>query len=229
MRITIKKNVFRKFHPKFKVSFILAQNIDNKKRLEESHKLLQKVEKMVLLLFQRDTVKTHHLISPWATAQQEFGPKAKHYQTSLEKLLNKVIKKKKIKTSSVLINLVNYLSLKHLVPITVDDFDKIQKNLEFNLSTGKERISVLKKLKKNALFYRDGKHVLGTKLDFWKSPYTKPGKKTKAFLIHIEILPPVTNKKSKEIVGEMNSLVKSFCGGKTESFVLDEKKNSINI
>ncbi len=229
MKITVKKEVFQRFHPEFKVAFILAQNIDNKKRLKESLNLLQEVEDMIHLLFRKETVKTHHLISPWTTAQQEFGPKAKHYQTAVEKLLTKVLKKKKIKTSSTLTNLVNYLSLKHIVPLTVDDFNKIKGNLTFRLSTGKERISILKKLKKNALFYRDGKRVLGTKLDFWKSPHTKPDKKTTAFLIHIEALPPITSKKLNEVVKEAASLIENFCRGKTKSFILDKKKNSVKI
>lgn len=229
MKITVKKEVFQKFHPEFKTAFILAQNIDDRKRLEESHKLLREIKDMVRLLFQKEDVKSHHLISPWAAAQQEFGPEAKHYRTSLEKLLTKIIKKKKIETSSVLVNMTNYLSLKHLVPLTMDDLDKIDRGLEFRLSTGKERAGVLKKLKKNALFYRDRKRVLGTKLDFWKSSYTKPNKKTKAFLIHIEALPPITNKKLKEITKEAESLIKNFCGGKTKSFILNRKKNSVNI
>lgn len=229
MKIAIKKEVFRKFHPELKIAFILAQSIDNKAKLKETLDLLQEVEDMVRLLFRKETIKTHHLISPWAVAQQEFGPEAKHYQTAVEKLLAGVLKKKRIKTSQTLVNLVNYLSLKHLVPMTADDFNKIKGNLVFRISTGKEKAGILKKLKKNALFYRDEKHILGTKLDFWKSSYAQPGKKTKAYLIHIEALPPVTDKKLKEIINEAVGLIKSFCQGKTKAFILDKKKNSAAV
>lgn len=227
MRITIKKEVFQKFHPQFKVAFILAENINPKLSLPESRHLLQEVEDMVHLLFQKENPKTHHLLSPWAVLQQAAG--GKHYQTSLEKLLTKVIQKKKIPTPSPFINLLNYLSLKHLVPLTLDDFHKIKGNLTFQLSTGQERASLLKKLPKNELYYRDEKHILGTKLDFWKSPYTQPDKKTTAYLIHLEALPPITDKKLREILREAVNLIKTFCQGKTKTFILDKKKTSVKI
>jgi len=229
MKITAKKEVFKKFHPRFRVAFILAEITDNKTKLKESQYLLKELEDLTRLLFRKETIKTHHLISPWITIQQEFGPKAKHYQTAVEKLLTKVLRKKKIKTPNTLTNLINYLSLKHLVPITVDDFNKIQENLTFQLSTGKEKISPLKKLKKNALYYRDQKHILGIKLDFWKSPKTKPTKKTTTFLIHIEALPPITNKKLSAVTKETANLIKTFCQGTTKTFILDKNKNSQNI
>lgn len=229
MKITLKKEVFQKFHPQFQIAFLLAQGLDNQAKLKESRHLLQEVEVMVPLLFHPDTLKTHSLLSPWATLQHELDPRAAHYQTSLEKLLAQVLKKKKIQARDTLTNLLNYISLKHLVPLTVDDFHKLKGSLTFQLSTGKERASLLKKLKKNALYYRDQKNILGLKLDYWKSSKTKPDKKTTAYLIHLEALPPITPQKLKQITQELSNLIKTFCSGKTKIFILHKNKNSFQI
>jgi DNA/RNA-binding domain of Phe-tRNA-synthetase-like protein len=229
MKVIIKKEVFKKFHPEFRVAFILAEKVDDKTKLKESNELLKEIRDMIYLLFRKESIKSHHLISPWAVIQQEFNGKGKHHHTSLEKLLTKIIKKRKVKTSSVLINLVKYLSLKHMVPVTVDDFDKIKGSLTFGLSSGKERIKLLKGLNKNTLFYQDKKGILGKKLDFWKSSRTNPGRKTKAYLIHIEALPPVSGKKLKEIVNDLSGLIDSFCCGKTKLVILNKRKNSVEI
>ncbi len=229
MKIIIKKEVFKKFHPEFRIAFVLAENIDDKTRLKESHELLKEMKDMIYLLFRKESIKSHHLISPWAVIQQEFDGKGKHHHTALEKLLTKIIKKRKVKTPSVLVSLILYLSLKYMVPVTVDDFDKIEGSLIFGLSSGKEKVKLLKKLKKNTLIYQDKKGILGKKLDFWKSSRTKPGKKTKSYLIHIEALPPVSGKKLKEIGNDLTKLIGSFCGGKTKLFILNKKKNSIKI
>lgn len=228
MKITIKKEVFKSFHPQFKMAFILAQGVDNKK-LEESRHLLEEIALLSAQLFQKDTVKAHHFISPWAAAQEEFGPQAKHYRTALEKLLHQAIRKEKISSGLAVINLVNYLSLKHLVPAGVDDYDKIDGGLSFQLSTGKERISVLKQLKKNALYCRDNQGIVGIKLDFWKSPKTKPNRNTRNFLIHFAALPPFDSKKMQGLLQEAKVLLKDFCGAKLKVEVLTGNKASVGI
>ena len=164
------------------------------------------------------------MISPWNTIQQEFGPEAKHYQTSVEKLLKKVIKKKKTKSNFTIINLINYLSIKHLIPIAIDDYDKIQKELMFALSKGKEKVKFLRKLKPNILYYSDASGVLGTKLDYWKSSRTQVDNKTKRYLIHIDSLPTITDQKLVEIVIELEELIKTFCMGKTRKAILYRQK-----
>lgn len=227
MRILIKKEVFQKFHPDFKVAFILASDLDNQTKVKEAQELLQEIEEMTLFLFPSPTFKAHSSISPWAIAQQKVGSSS--YHTSLEKLLKKVLKRKKIKSPEVLPNLLNYLSLKYLIPVAWDDFHKIKKELVFQLAKGTEKLTLFKKLKKGALYYRDKENILGLKLDFWKSSQTKPDKRTTCYLIHLDALPPFTLKKLREIVKELCLLIETFCQGKTKTFFLSKKKNSLII
>jgi DNA/RNA-binding domain of Phe-tRNA-synthetase-like protein len=228
MKITVKKKVFKKFS-NLKIAFLSVQNIDNNKKLKESIHLLNEVEHLIHLTFNKDTIKNHNLISPWAVAQEEFGKKAKHYHTSVERLLKKVLAKKSIATKNVLTNLMRYIALKHIIPFGIDNHDKIHGNLTFDLSSGKEKVSILKKLKKNALYYQDEKNVLGTKLDFWKSKKTILNNKSKSALIHFEVLPPITQKKLNEITKETVNLIKTFCGGGVKIYFLNEKANEVNV
>jgi DNA/RNA-binding domain of Phe-tRNA-synthetase-like protein len=221
MKITVKKSVFKKYS-KLKIAFVFVECIDNSMKLEESKHLLKETEQLIGFTFNKDTAETHLLISPWKTAQEEFGKEAKHYQTSVERLINKVIKGKTTATGNVVGNLSKYLALKHIVPFGVDNFDKIKGDLIFDLASGREKVGVLRNLKKGALYYKDDKSILGTKLDYWKSKRTALDKKSKSVLIHFEILPPVNGKKLGELLKETKDLVKTFCDGKVSSFVLDE-------
>jgi DNA/RNA-binding domain of Phe-tRNA-synthetase-like protein len=224
MKITIKKGVFKKYS-KLKIAFIFVEGIDNSMKLKESRHLLEETEQLIGFTFNKDTAKTHLLISPWKTAQEEFGKEAKHYQTSVERLIKKVVKGKSTTTGNVVGNLSRYLALKHIVPFGVDNFDKIKGDLTFDLATGREKVGVLRNLKKGALYYKDEKSILGTKLDYWKSKKTELDKKSKSALIHFEILPPLNGKKLGELLKETKDLVKTFCDGKVSSFVLDENNN----
>ena len=75
MKVTINKEVFKKY-PELKVVFIHTQNSDNISRLKEARNLIDDVESLVHMTFNKATIKTHHLISPWVVAQMEFGKRA---------------------------------------------------------------------------------------------------------------------------------------------------------
>jgi len=224
-KITINKEVFNKLHPKLRVAFILVKNVDNKKQLKESVLLLKDAEKYAQLTYNKDNLKNHGLVSSWALLEEKQLTKAKRKHSSLEKLFHKVLTKKKITAKDVVTNVVNYLSLKEIVPMSADDYDKIKGNLSIRLANGTEK----KNLRKGTLIYCDSakkNKVLGSKLDQWKSPRTKVKPDSKNILIHVEALPPITTKQFYAVVNETVNLVKSFTGGSVKKVVLSKNKNS---
>jgi len=216
MQITIKTEVFKKFHPKLRIAFIQIDNFNNKK-LKQSQKLLQETAQLIQLTFNKETVKNHHLISPWKVAKEEGGKKPKHYHTSVEQLIHKTLKNKKIATKNTLTNLVNYLSLKYIIPMNIDDLNKIKGNLAFS-APNKENLN-----------YSDKEKKLGTKIGYWKNPKTNLKNSSTSALIHIETIPPVTPKELNEIVKETEKLIKEFCGGEIKTFILSKKNNTKKI
>ncbi len=227
LHIDFSPAVFRKL-PKLKVVFLVAEEIDNHSKLKEAQELLGDLTSLLRQTMHKDTIKTHHLISPWQVAREEFGNKAKHYQTSLEQLMEKVLRGEKIFSKETVGNLVKFISLKHLVPLAVDDLEKIKGKITFDVATDKDT-NKEKSLHQGDLFYRDDKKMLGAKLDFWKSATTIPSAKTRKVLIHMEVLPPITRGKMREIVQEMAVLLQNFCGAKEISVtLLDQKHRSIS-
>lgn len=229
MKITLQKQVFRQFHPQFRVGVVLLQGIDNHRKLPQSLHLLHETEKAIRLTHHPELLKYHNLIQPWAVAQQEFGPIAKHYDTSVERLLKAVLGKQKIAAKDTATNLVKALSLRYVVPMGVDDLDKIQGNIEFRIAAGSEEVGWFLLLKKGTLYYRDAQKILGTKLDYWKSGKTKLNRKTTDVLVHIEALPPVSMAKLTVITRETAGLLQAFCGGKARTFILDKQRNSVEF
>lgn len=215
MKIQIEKGVFEKFHPRLKIAFILVKNLDNSSKLKESRHILKEIEDYIRLTFNKENAKTHGLIAPWKVAQKEFGLLARHYCTSLEKLLDQTLQKKKIVSDNVLSNLLCYLSLKHLTPFGADDFDKISGGLTFAFKkTGP---------KKGDLYYHDSSKILGAKLDYWKNPRTALKGRTKSALVHFEFLPPFDQRRQSVLLKEAEELIRTFCGGKIKILILDQK------
>ncbi len=223
MRITIRKEVFQHFHPQFKLALIHATSIDNKTHLRDSVHLLQEMEKVIRLTFNKETLRNHNLLSPWEVAKQEFGKKVRHYHTSVEVLLQKVLAKKSVVAKDAVTNIIRYLSLKHILPLSADDHHAVHGNLTFALATRDEKKL---RLKKRELYYHDQKGIIGTKLDYWKVPRTAVKPSTKSVLVHLEVLPPITTQKLAEVAAEADRLLKTFCKAKTKVILLDRKKPS---
>jgi len=229
MKVSIHADVFKKFHPQLKIAFVYLKKINNKAHLHESEHMLHEGEELVRLEFHPDTLKNHELISPWVAAQQEFGREAKHYHTSTEELLHRVLENKSVKVKDTLTNLLSYLSLKYVVPIGVDDVKKIDKEISFDIAKGNEKVGILSVVKRGAFYYHDASGVLGTKFDYWKSSRTKIDPKTTSVLIHIEAVPPLGSKELNSLLRELNTLSGSFCGGESKVFILDKNHTSFKI
>lgn len=228
MKVSVNKPVFSA-NPKLKVAFIVAKDIDNGKRLEEAKHLLNETAEVISLTFNKDSVKSHHLIKPWDVAREEFGKSAKHYHTSVEKLLKTILSKKNVQRKDTVTNLLRSLALRHIIPFGADDPDKVQGNITFSIASGKERTKKLKKLEKGEIYYKDSKEILGTKLDYWKNSKTSLTSKSTNALVHLEALPPITSKELREIAKEIARLIETFCGGKTKVVILSKRKNSVKL
>ncbi|MBU1111179.1 MAG: phenylalanine--tRNA ligase beta subunit-related protein [archaeon] len=228
MNITINKEVFEKLHPKLKVAFISVKDINNTEKLDEVLLLLKEVEEYIRFTYNKDTLKNHHMVSSWAMMEERQLSKVKHQHSSLERIFHRVLDRREIAVKNVVQNLAYYLSLKNIIPMAVDDSDKLKGNLSVRLAKGTEKDS----LRKGTLIYcdsaREGK-VLGSKLDLWKSPRTRVTPQSKNVLLHIEALPPITSKQFNQIVSESVGLLRSFTGGRVKKIVLSKGKNSGEI
>lgn len=223
MEIRVKKEVFKKLSSRFRVALLVVDDFENKSRLADAKHLLKEMEKLIRLTFQKENVQNHKFIAPWVLARLEFGKSAKHYCTSTEKMINKVLGGRTTAAGNTLDTLLNYISLKHFVPGGGDDLAKLQGDLTFEIASGQERVDFWRKLKRGAFFYQDEKGILGTKFAYWKNRRTKLSKNSTSALIHLESLPPMTEKKFKEIVQETESLIKAFCRGNVKVFILTKR------
>src|SRR3989338_1981155 len=226
MNIRIAKTVFRQEYIPLQIGFIVIRDMNNHKSTPESLHLLHEAEHLTQLTFNKDNVKSHALIAPWTVAQMEFGEKAQHYHTSVEQLLRKVIAKKKLASKDTLTNIVRYLSLRHIIPLGVDDLDKIKGNIVFDLAKRRQRVRLFRSLKPNELYYHDRKSILGTKLDYWKNSRTRVTPQSHSALLHCEALPPLTSAKLRSVLQESAQLIEQFTGARTKIFILSKRKPS---
>ena len=222
-RIIIQKSVF-KYYPDLRFGFIIVKTPE-KNNSQQINTLLRDITDLISLTFQKEKLTNHNLISSWKLAQAKFG-NPQHYHTSVERLIQDILKRRSIKTKDPIHNLVRYISLKYIVPCSIDNLETLTTPITFTLATGNEKISLLKKLKKGALYYKDKEKILGTNFDYWKNKKTQTP--SNHYLIHFTALPPITKTKLQKTIKELNTLLKTFCQAQTESFILDKNNSSNN-
>ncbi|MBW2996674.1 hypothetical protein KY332_05245, partial [Candidatus Woesearchaeota archaeon] len=115
-KLSISKAVLNKF-PKLNLGIIIAKNINNKGSDAKIYHLLEEIENLIKLDFTPADIAKHPLISPWKTAYSEFGSKPSSYNCSVEALMRNILKGRATPRINKAVDISNYLSLKHLVPM----------------------------------------------------------------------------------------------------------------
>ncbi len=204
MKISIKKEIFDKFN--LKLGVIAAKNIDNKPNNDVFH-LLEETQRLTKLRFNPDSISTHHLISPVNTIYEEFGYKPHKYKSSVEELMHSALKSD-INVSNLMIDICNYVSLKHIIPIGAVDTDKIKGDIIISIDK-----DVIIEDKEKKLF----------EAWFFKQKNAKITSKTKNALILIAGLKPVRRSKLDKVLYDIEQLLIPF-SKEIRTMVLDKNE-----
>jgi len=231
MKFTISKKILEKY-PKLNIGIVAAKGIDNKGKNKEIDSLLKEAENFIRLNFVPEQLSKHEMISPWRTSYSEFGSKPSKYHSSIEALMRRILKGNSIPLINKLVNLYNYLSLKHLIPMGSDDLDKVDGDISLTFAEGSERFKPLgspditENPDKNEIVYKDSSKILCRKWNWRDCDDTKITEDSKNLIIYVEGLPPVTKKKLISVCKELADLIKTFCKGEAKYYILNKANNS---
>lgn len=233
MKVIVNKQILKTF-PKLNIGIVIAKNIENTGSDEKIYHLLEEIEDLIKLNFVSEKLAEHPMISPWRAAYSEFGSKPSKYNSSVEALMRSILKGRSIPRISKLVDLYNYLSLKHLVPMGADDLARIKGNIKLTFASGKEKFTPLGKKEKEhpdkgEVIYKDDEKVLCRRWNWRECDESKITEQTKEAVIYIEGIFPVTKEKLTEVCRECADMIKTFCNGKAEYHILNEKNNQVKI
>jgi len=143
MIFKIFNEIIRKYEG-LKIGIIVAKNISNEGSDKKIYHLMEEVENLIKLEFTPDDLTKVEmskkpkakLISAWRAAYEDFGVKPVHYKTSFENLINQILEGKNIPKANKFVDCCNYLALKHFLPVSCADLDKVEGDLFLNFATG---------------------------------------------------------------------------------------------
>src|SRR3989338_1150907 len=229
MKLKIYKQIFEKF-PGLHVGVVIAKHIDNTTKNEEILEILKQQQKMIKQNFQKETLSENPKIDAWRKAYSSFGAKPKKYKCSVENLYRMILDDIDLKHINKLVDIYNYISIKHLVPVGGDDLDKVEGNITLTFAKGDEVFNRLNSEEsafphQGEVIYKDDKEVLCRRWNWRESDKSKMTEHTKNVSLVVEGLPPLTKDEIQKIIAELASLVKKYCAGEVKTVVLDEKSS----
>lgn len=189
---------FAEEYPSFSFGLLIVKQVDNAKKSSALKQILDGLRVQIKKTHSRSDISKSPKIENIRTVFSEIN--AKTYLSSMEALLDKVLKDKDIPFDNNLRRICDYFMIKWQIPITPFSLDDIYQDIE------------LVREKKN-IFYRDGGGSLTKK---WNSIMLERGQlhsETRNTLFVIENAGILSSEELREKTHELATMIQKYCGG----------------
>jgi DNA/RNA-binding domain of Phe-tRNA-synthetase-like protein len=224
VRFRIHPEIFDAF-PGLHIGVVRARGIDNRGDSTEIQPAIRKIQEEIRQRFDLETLSQCAKIQNWRKAYALFGAKPKKHRSSVESLYRMVLEGKGLPSINRIVDLYNYVSLVHMVPVGGDDLAGVEGDILLRFAAGDEVFRPLgsaeeQKARKGEVIYADEKEVLCRRWNWRECEKTKMTRETRDVILVTEGLPPVTIDEINGAVLDMKELVQNHCGGKAEAGIL---------
>ena len=233
MKFKIDSAIFEKF-PGLNIGLVVVKGIDNTGVNDEVMGMIKAREKEIKESFSREKLSENPKIKAWREAYSSFGAKPKKYKCSVENLYRMILEGIELKHINKIVDVYNYISIKHMIPVGGDDTDKVDGNITLKIAKGDEPFKELnsdeiKNPKEGEVVYADDKEILCRRWNWRECDKSKMTEETKNVALVVEGLPPAIKEEVEKIINEMAELVKKFCAGETQTFILNQENPEAEI
>lgn len=135
---------------------------------------------------------------------------------------------------NTIVALSNFISIKYLIPSGADDLGLIQGDFGLRLAKGNEPYvgfasNDVEKPEVGEVILSDQRKVMCRRWVWQQGAHTVVSRETENVVLNIDILPPITAEEGRSIADDLAHLIKQFCGGDTQVFMLDGTHTEIEI
>ena len=203
-----------------------ALGIDNQSEERAAEALLKAQVETVKAQFASEPLSSHPHISSWRAAYSSFGVKPTQYRCAVEALLRHVLKKGAVPHINKLVDICNYVSMKHVLPVAAYDLDHISGPVVVSLARGDEPFLPLyaKEIeypKPGEVAFTDDEGALSRRWTWRQSDRAKSTPKTRNALLTIEGVNEITRAAIDAAMEELVSLVREYNGGEVSWSMVD--------
>lgn len=234
MKFKVDKLIFEKFIG-LNIGVVIAKNVDNRKSSSEVGTSIREIEQEIRDKYSLENFYLDPKIEVWRTAYINFGAKPKEHKSSVENLYRLVLNRIDLRQINKLVDLYNFISLKHTLPVGGEDLDKINGDILLTLAITNEPPVLLLGDKESRpphegeVIYKDETSAICRRWNWREAERTKLTENTKHCALFIEGLSPVTKEEVENATKELERLVSQFCGGKVAHEIIDSSLQEIQL
>lgn len=233
MKLQIDQALFEKY-PSVHLGVVVAAGINNTGENAEVLALLKKESERIKAEYEKETLKEQPNLHAWREAYRAFGAKPKKYTCSVENLYRMILQGVELGHINTVVDIYNYISLKHMLPVGGDDVDKIDGDITLRFATGEEDFirlnsDELDHPKEGEVIYADDKEVLCRRWNWRECNKSKMTEDTKKVILVVEGIDPVTEEEIRKITNELAELLVRFCGAEIKTAVLHQADSVLEI
>lgn len=228
MKFRISPEIFEVF-PDLVLGGLVGREIDNRGYSSEIGELIRRRQEEIRGQLNLEDLSELPRIRSWRNAYVSFGARPKKHLSSVENLLRATLEGRSLRPINKVVDVYNYVSLRHLVPVGGDDLDRVEGDIVLRFAGEDEPFRLLgseevQTARQGEVIYADSKEVLCRRWNWRESEKTKMTEGTRNVFLVSEGLVPVTAEDMKKIVEDLACLVEKYCGGETRRDVLSAEK-----
>jgi DNA/RNA-binding domain of Phe-tRNA-synthetase-like protein len=231
----VEPEIFARF-PHFIRGLVVARGIDNSRLDPEAAALLD--EQVGRLRAEGPAAAAHPRLAAWRQVYRDSGDDPKKHPPSVAFLVERISAGRPIKSISPVVDLFNWISLKHLVPCGGDRVDEITGDLTLGLAQGTELFSSLAKPDRlerprpGEVIYvnRRSNQVLCRRWNWRNADFSKITGETRSLVLNLDGLTTVVE--PAELIAATEALalaVLRSCQGVVSTHYLDRERPEAEI
>lgn len=233
MKFFIDQKIFHE-HPNLKIGVLTAKNVNNIKRISAIASLLRGASMERHKEFEKKALDNDPRILRWREAYALFGAKPSKYQCSIEALLTRIMEGKTIPSVNSLVDMGNYISLKYVIPVGVEDMDKFFGDIELTYAMGEEYFRPIgtveiQQAKPGEIIYKDKGGVVVRRWNYREAERTKTTRDTRDALIVLEDLNNIPIEEFEKILYEFQDIIERYIGGDVAMYILNEDNHELDL
>jgi len=233
MKLKVDQKIFKKY-PDFKIGVVVLKGINNSKRVSSVENLLRGICAQKKSILEKEDIENNTMIQPWIDAFTTFNINYKKYPPSILALLQRMKSGKEIPHINVLVDLYNYFSIKHTLPIGGEDLDWVHGDIQLGLTKGGEAFRPIasvevKKAKEGEVAYMDKGGITARHWNYRECERTKFTNKTQNALILFEDISKMHLDEFAEIIKDFKDSAEKYIGGQIAAYIITEENNTIDL
>ncbi len=233
MGFTVDRELFNQF-PELCFGLIVARQVDNEGESPALQELLAGQVEATHRELAGGNVRQHPLIAPWREAFRKLDYNPNRFPPSIEALAKRIAKKAQFPFINKVVDLVNSLSLKYMLPMGAHDLDRLQGDMQVRFTTGGEVFTPFGQeetelVEAGEVVYTDDEEICTRRWVWRQGERSKVTPRSKTILFPIDGFYNISEEQVRAAREELAALLVEHVGAKVSSYWLDKDHPAVEF